>query len=96
MNIDIDHVAKLAKLALTQAERATLSQELPAILDYVARQTDVDTAGVDPKAYLTSATNVFRDDVPAADLCARDALIAMFPKRTGDALDVPGVFAGDL
>ena len=93
MDFNIDHVAKLAKLTLTPEEREMLATQLPSILDYIGQLKDVDTSGVDPKAYLTSATNVFRDDVVVRNLDERDALVAAFPKRMGDALEVPGVFA---
>ncbi|MCR4312245.1 MAG: Asp-tRNA(Asn)/Glu-tRNA(Gln) amidotransferase subunit GatC [Candidatus Uhrbacteria bacterium] len=91
--MDIDHVAKLAKLSLSQDERDLLAKQLPTILAYVGRLQDADTSGIDAKAYLTDATNVFREDIVASDAALRDTLIAMFPKRMGDALEVPGVFA---
>ncbi len=92
MEIDIDHVAKLARLKLTPEEKEKFSKQLPAILDYVARLQEVDTSNIDPKAYLTDATNVFRPDLPSTEQDVRDAAVAAFPKKTGDALEVPGVF----
>jgi len=92
MDINIDHVAKLARLKLTQEEKDLFSKQLPAILDYVAKLQEVDTSNVDPKAYLTDATNVFRPDEPSTDKAERDAAVQAFPKKTGDALEVPGVF----
>lgn len=93
MDINIDHLAHLAKLSITQEERDMLANQLPAILEYVGKLETVDTTGVDAKAYLTSAVNVFRDDVIVANGAQRELLVAAFPKRTGDALEVPGVFA---
>lgn len=93
MDFNIDHVAKLAKLKLGNEERDMLAKQLPSILEYIGQLQDVDTSNVDPKAYLTEATNVFRDDVVRCDAHERDALVAAFPKRMGDALEVPGVFA---
>lgn len=93
MQIDIDHVAKLAKLQLNPDERAMLAEQLPAILDYIGQLQEVDTSGVDAKAYLTDAANVFRADEPRQNEALREALVAMFPKKMGDALEVPGVFA---
>ncbi len=93
MDFNIDHVAKLAKLKLTPEEHDLLPEQLKSILEYVGELKNVDTTNVDPKAYLTDATNVFRDDVPVSDIVLRDALIAAFPMRMGDTLEVPGVFA---
>ena len=93
MDIDIDHIAKLAKLRLTPEERAKFAQQLPQILAYVGKLQEVDTSHVDAKAYLTDAVNVFRADEPRpADEATRRALIDAFPAKSGDALQVPGVF----
>lgn len=92
MDINLDHVAKLAKLKLTAAEKETFSRQLPSIVEYVAKLQEVDTSNVDAKAYLTEATNVFRPDEPSTEPSERDAAVAAFPKSAGDALEVPGVF----
>lgn len=92
MEINLDHVAKLAKLRLTDAEKEMLGRQLPSIVDYVAKLQEVDTSNIDPKAYLTDATNVFRPDEPTTAQAERDAAVAAFPKSAGDALEVPGVF----
>lgn len=93
MDINIDHIAKLAKLRLDPEERDMMAAQLPSILEYVGKLQSIDTSGVDAKAYLTDAVNVFRDDVIVADPAQRERIVALFPKRAGDALEVPGVFA---
>jgi len=92
MDIDISHVAKLARLKLTEAEQKTLAEQLPGIVDYIAKLQEVDTNDVDARAYLTDATNVFREDEVVVVSGERDAVVAGFPKKGGDALEVPGVF----
>lgn len=92
MEIDIDRVAALAKLKLTADEKKLFSEQLPSIVDYVAKLQEVDTAHVDAKAYLTDAVNVFRADEPVFSQAERDAIVAGFPKKKHDALEVPGVF----
>ena len=92
MDINLDHIAKLAKLRLTEAEKELLGRQLPSIVEYVAKLQEVDTSGIDPKAYLTDATNVFRSDEPTTVQAERDAAVAAFPKSAGDALEVPGIF----
>ncbi len=93
MDIDLDHIAKLARLRLTDDEKATLSKQLPAIVEYIAKLQEVNTTGVDAKAYLTDATNVLRTDKVTSTTAERDAVVKSFPKQTGEALEVPGVFA---
>ncbi len=93
MDIDIIRLATLAKLQLTEEENVMLARQLPIILEYVSKLQEVDTTGVDPKAYLTDAVNVLRDDVVTSTRAERDAVVAAFPKAIGEALEVPGVFA---
>ena len=93
MDIDIDHLAKLAKLKLSAEERSVLALQLPAIVAYVGQLQEVDTSGIDPSAYLTTATNVFRaDEAQPSSAETRRALLDAFPERSGDLLKVPGVF----
>jgi aspartyl-tRNA(Asn)/glutamyl-tRNA(Gln) amidotransferase subunit C len=92
MDIDISHVAKLARLKLSDAEQKTLAEQLPGIVDYIAKLQEVNTSDVDARAYLTDATNVFREDEVASTIEERNAVVAGFPKKGGDALEVPGVF----
>jgi aspartyl-tRNA(Asn)/glutamyl-tRNA(Gln) amidotransferase subunit C len=92
MDIDISHVAKLARLKLTEEEQKTLAEQLPEIVDYIAKLQEVDTSEVDARAYLTDATNVFREDEIESVEAQRQAIIAAFPKKGGEALEVPGVF----
>lgn len=93
MDINLDHVAKLARLRLSESEKELLGKQLPLIVDYIAKLQEVDTSGIDPKAYLTDATNVFRADEPTTALNEHDAAVAAFPKSAGNALEVPGIFA---
>ncbi|MCH8049203.1 Asp-tRNA(Asn)/Glu-tRNA(Gln) amidotransferase subunit GatC [Patescibacteria group bacterium] len=90
---DIEKVARLARLDLTDKDRAQLADQLPSIVSYVSKLHEVDTSKVDAKAYLTDQVNVFREDV--AESCEeeiRQRCFEAFPKKTGDALEVPGVF----
>ncbi len=93
MDIDITRLATLAKLQLTDEEKEMLARQLPNILEYVSTLQEVDTTGVDPKAYLTDAVNVLREDVVTSTREERDAVVAAFPKSVAEALEVPGVFA---
>lgn len=91
--IDIDHLAELARLAISEEEKATVAPELESILEYVGKLSKLDTSGVPTAAYLTDAVNVWRDDeVVAGEESERQACLKAFPKSVGSALEVPGIF----
>ncbi len=92
MDIDLTHIAKLSKLKFSEEEKAKLAAELPGIIEYIAKLQEVDTNDIDARAYLTDAVNVFRPDEPVENEEIRKAIIEEFPKKTADALEVPGVF----
>jgi len=87
---DVRWVAHLARLELSEAELATMTRQLSAILDYVQQLRQVNTNGVEPLAHPLPVQNVFRPDEPAPSL-AVDAALANAPKRTGDFYGVPAV-----
>ena len=60
---DIRHIAKLARLNLTDEEVAKLPEQLSSILNYVDMLQEVDTKGVEPAAQATGLTTVVREDV---------------------------------
>ena len=90
--IKIDHVAKLARMNLTKQELEALEQDLPAIIAYVDKLQEVDTSKVEAREYLTDLQNQFRADEVKMDAKERENVINAFPKKTGEALDVPAVF----
>lgn len=93
MNFDIDNLATLARLELSDEEREALRTQLPSIVEYIGKLQEVDMSSVDAKAYLTDAKNVFRDDaVEPSSAEVKQAIFDNFPKKTGQALEVPGVF----
>ncbi len=62
-SLDIDHVAKLARLALTQEEKATFAQQLGSVLHHIEQLSKVDVSGVEPSAHAFAVVNVWADDV---------------------------------
>ena len=60
--IDVDRVAKLARLPLTDDEKKLFASQLSSVLSYVAKLNEVDTNNVEPTAQVTGLTNVFRED----------------------------------
>lgn len=87
---EVDKVAHLARLTLTEAELATMTPQLSAIVDFVNQLQQVNTDGVEPLAHALDFHNVFRDDEPVASLLVNEAL-ANAPDRRDDFYGVPAV-----
>ena len=87
---DVRWVAHLARLELTDAELATMTQQLSAIVDYVNQLQQVPTDGIEPMAHALDIHNVFRTDEPCPSLPV-DAALANAPDRRGDFYGVPAV-----
>jgi aspartyl-tRNA(Asn)/glutamyl-tRNA(Gln) amidotransferase subunit C len=81
---EVRWVAHLARLDLSDAELATMTRQLAAIVGYVDQLQQIDTEGVEPLAHALPISNVFRDDEPAPSLPVDEAL-ANAPDRRRDA-----------
>ena len=91
---DVAHVAKLARLDLTDDELEMFTGQLAAVLDHAADMEALDTAGVPPTAHPLPIENVFRPDEPIPSL-PPDAALQNAPNRVGDYFGVPAVFEND-
>jgi aspartyl-tRNA(Asn)/glutamyl-tRNA(Gln) amidotransferase subunit C len=87
---EVQWVAHLARLQLTEAEVETMTRQLSAIVDYVDLLKQINTDNVSPMAHALAITNVFREDEPAPSLPVAEAL-ANAPQRRGDFYSVPAV-----
>jgi aspartyl-tRNA(Asn)/glutamyl-tRNA(Gln) amidotransferase subunit C len=87
---DVEHVAALARLGLTDEELDRLVPQLNRILEAVAVLNEVDTSAVGPTAQVIPLENVMRDDEVRGPM-RRDAALANAPLREGDHLRVPVV-----
>jgi aspartyl-tRNA(Asn)/glutamyl-tRNA(Gln) amidotransferase subunit C len=87
---DVEHVARLSRLALTDEERERMRAELDAILAYIDKLNAVDTDGVEPTSHAVPLLDVMRDDElrPSFD---RDAMLANAPDRVGSNFRVPRI-----
>ena len=90
VEIDIEHVAKLARLALTDEERAALATQLGQILEHAARVGEVAASDVPPTASPIPRVNVLRDDAVEPSLPVDEAL-RNAPERDGDRFRVPRI-----
>lgn len=90
VDIDIEHVARLARLELTSQEKERLKEQLGLILDHAAKVGEVATADVPPTAYAIPRSNVLRPDEPRPSLSREEAL-AGAPEREHDRFKVPRI-----
>lgn len=63
--IDIDYVANLARIALTDDEKKLFAGQLDDVLTYIEKLNTVDVSGVEPMAHAFSLTNVWEEDTAA-------------------------------
>jgi aspartyl-tRNA(Asn)/glutamyl-tRNA(Gln) amidotransferase subunit C len=87
---EVEHVARLARLALTDDEIDVLSTELATILDYAAQVSALDTAGVEPTAHPLPLENVLRPDEVRPSL-RRDEVLAAAPEAEAGRFRVPRI-----
>jgi len=90
MEIDIRHVARLARLALSDAEAERLGAELGQILDYVAQLDALDTTDVPPTTHVLPVAAPWRDDAVTSRL-DRGLALAAAAEHDGQAFAVPKV-----
>ncbi len=87
---EVLHVAKLARLKLTDAEAEALSVDMENIIGFANKLNELDTEGVVPTAHAIPMSNAFREDVvkPSFD---RDAMLANAPSADEGGYTVPKV-----
>lgn len=71
---EVEHIAELARLDLTEEEKARYREQLSEILDYAARLQSVDTSHISPTATVLAQRTVLRPDVAARGLSTDEAL----------------------
>jgi aspartyl-tRNA(Asn)/glutamyl-tRNA(Gln) amidotransferase subunit C len=95
--IDIRHVARLARLALSDAEIATFAPQLANLLSFVDELTELDTANVAATAQVVPSRNVERADALRPEtLLSHDAALANAPQTQGGYFRVPRILAEDI
>ena len=87
---DVAHVARLARLDVTDDEVETFTEQLAAVLDHARDVEALDTEGVPPTAHPLPLQNVFRDDVAQPSL-DRDEVLAMAPAAEEGRFRVPRI-----
>ncbi len=90
----VEHVATLARLALSDAEKQAMGESLAQILEHFEELEGLDTADVEPTAQVIPLPNVLREDVVEPSLPAGDVL-ANAPRVESGHLAVPAVLPED-
>ena len=85
---EVLHVARLARLDLSEDEVARFQEQLSAILDAVGKVSELDLGGVEPTAHPLDLVNVWAEDAPRPSLTVEEAL-ANAPDREGAFFRVP-------
>ncbi len=88
---EVEHVAKLARIELTEAEVKKFQDQLGEVLDYVDKINEVDTTEVEPTWQVTGLNNVMRPD-RVDDFERSDELVRAAPASEDDQIKVKSVF----
>jgi aspartyl-tRNA(Asn)/glutamyl-tRNA(Gln) amidotransferase subunit C len=91
---DVAHLARLARLAVTEQELDTFAGQLDVILGAVARVGEVAAADIPPTSHAVPMTNVFRPDEVRPSL-PRDAVLAAAPAVEDDKFRVPRILTDE-
>lgn len=87
---DVEHVARLARLALSEEEITLFQRQLRRILEHAERVTSLDTEGVEPTSHAIPLSNVFREDEVGPCL-AQDEALANAPEAEEGQFRVPRI-----
>jgi aspartyl-tRNA(Asn)/glutamyl-tRNA(Gln) amidotransferase subunit C len=84
----VDHVARLARLELSDAESERMAVELSKVLDHIEKIRELDLTDVEPTAHVVEIVNVLRADEPEPSL-PRAVALAGAPEATDTGFAVP-------
>jgi aspartyl-tRNA(Asn)/glutamyl-tRNA(Gln) amidotransferase subunit C len=82
------HVARLARLALTDEEVERMSSELSAVLDHIENMSKLDLEGVEPTSHVVHVENVLREDRPRPSW-PREQILEQAPDAAEGGFRVP-------
>ena len=88
---EVEHIASLARLRLTEEEKARYREQLSAILDYMAKLNELDTSHIEPTATVLPLRTVLRPDVVRPSLTP-DEWLANAPEAEAQMFRVPPVW----
>lgn len=90
MKTDVERIAHLARLSLSEREKEKFSLQLGSIFTYVEKLNELDTTGIEPTSHVLKLGNVMREDKQKPSLLRKDALMNA-PENTGEFFKVPKI-----
>ena len=90
MKMDIEKVARLARLELSEEEKATFGNQLEQILTYMEQLNRLDTSGVEPTSHAIPIYNVFREDEVRPSL-PQEEVLGIAPDEQDGHFKVPRI-----
>jgi aspartyl-tRNA(Asn)/glutamyl-tRNA(Gln) amidotransferase subunit C len=88
---DVQHLAQLSSLQLTDEELGSLQTDIGNILGYIEQLSELDTTGVEPTYQVTGLENVWRDDSVIKSSVTREQLLALSTESASHQVKVPKV-----
>jgi len=88
---DVQHLAQLSSLQLSEGEVDSLQKDIDTILDYVKQLQELDTSGIEPTYQVTDLENVWRNDTVIDSGVSREQLLALSPESQDNHVKVPKV-----
>lgn len=90
VKIEIEHVALLARLTLSEDEKEKFGDQLNTILEYIGKLNELDTSEIPPTSHVLEIQNVMREDIARPSISKEKAL-SNAPDRTEDFYRVPKI-----
>lgn len=90
MKMDIEKVARLARLELSEGEKETFGNQLEQILAYMEQLNQLDTTGVEPTSHAIPIYNVFREDEVKPSI-AQEEVLGISPDEEDGHFKVPRI-----
>lgn len=87
---EVEYVAKLARLRLTEEEKEQMASKLGAILEYIGKLNELDTSNVEPTFHVLDMKNVFREDEVTGSF-PQEEILANAPQRIESFFGVPRI-----
>lgn len=88
----VEHIAKLARIELTEKEKEKFTNELSSILDYFEKLKEVDTSKIKGMSQVTGLENVFREDETKSEISdTRYKILKEAPSKKGNYYKVPKI-----
>jgi len=89
---EVQHIAKLARLGLSDKEIEKNRKELSKILDYVEKLKEVDVSQIEPASHSVKVENVMREDESSGSKFPSSELIEMAPDKKDEFIKVKSIF----